>query len=200
MTYDTLLAFLTFAFVGSITPGPNNLMLLTSGTNFGIRLTLPHMLGVTLGHSLMVALVGFGLIGLFEVFPLAHNILKILSVTYMVWLAWRVASSVRIDETPSKGRPLTFFEAALFQWVNPKAWAMALTAIAVYVPDRNLLMVLYISLLFCVVNFPSVASWAILGQQMRKFLTTQSRLRLFNFTMAGLLIASMYPVLFSAKF
>lgn len=121
MTFDILLALITFAFVSSITPGPNNLMLMASGANFGLRRTVPHMLGISLGHAFMVTLVGVFLLRIFVAYPIMNLILNVLSVAYMLWLAWKIATAVPPDAKKVTGTPLTFLQAAAFQWVNPKA-------------------------------------------------------------------------------
>ena len=195
MTWDIFIALAGFAFVTSITPGPNNLMLMASGANFGFRRTIPHMLGVGIGFVVMAVLVGVGLIGIFEVWPPAHTVLKVLSVAYMLWLAWKIANAAAPKDAERAGRRITFLQAAAFQWVNPKAWAMALTAVGVYAPSQTLPAVLAVAFVFGAINLPSVSTWTILGQQMRRVLTSPRRLRAFNLVMAALLIASLWPVL-----
>jgi threonine/homoserine/homoserine lactone efflux protein len=195
MTIELLTALAGFCLVSSITPGPNNLMLMASGANFGFLRSIPHMLGIGLGFMLMVFLVGIGLAQLFDLYPIAHTILKILSVAYMLYLAWKIANAAPAGSADSTGTPMTFLQAAAFQWVNPKAWTMAITAVTVYAPDTSLLSVVMVSAVFGVVNLPSVSIWTILGQQMARILTNPARLRAFNWTMAALLIASLYPVL-----
>ena len=192
---DLLIALIGFAFVSSITPGPNNMMLLASGVNYGFRRTLPHMLGVSLGHSLMVVLVGLGLAGLFLAYPLARTALTVVSVAYLCWLAWKIAHAAPPDPAAPKGRPMTFIQAALFQWVNPKAWSMALTAVSLYTPDTSLASIVTVALVFCATNLPSVSAWAALGTALRGWLRDPARLRAFNWTMAALLVLSLYPVL-----
>ncbi|MGR3323501.1 MAG: LysE family translocator [Pseudooceanicola sp.] len=197
MTAQILLALVAFAFVSSITPGPNNLMLMASGANFGFRRTVPHMLGIGIGFTVMVILVGAGLIRLFDAVPVSYTLLKFGSVAYLLWLAWKIAHAAPPAERPEDaGRPMTFLQAAAFQWVNPKAWTMALTAIAVYAPDRTLWAILVVGLTFGVVNLPTVSTWTVLGVQMRRLLTNPGRLRAFNWTMAALLVASLWPVLY----
>ncbi len=198
MTYDLLLALALFAFVSSITPGPNNLMLMASGANFGFRRTIPHMLGVALGFVFMVVLVGAGLVGIFEAFPVSYTVLKVASVAYLLYLAWKITNAGPAETGEGKGNPMTFLQAAAFQWVNPKAWAMALTAISVYAPDQTLWAILLVAALFGAVNLPSVSSWTLLGQQMARVLTNPRRLMLFNWAMAALLVASLYPVIWPA--
>ncbi len=153
------------------------------------------MLGVGLGFVFMVVLVGIGLFKIFEIYPVSSLILKVVSVLYMLYLAWKIARSAPPENADAIGTPITFIQAALFQWVNPKAWAMALTAISVYAPSQDILNILFVAVVFGAINLPSVGSWTILGQQMRRILDRPSRLRIFNVTMAILLVASLYPVL-----
>lgn len=194
MTIQILTALAAFAFVSSITPGPNNLMLMASGANFGFARTIPHMLGIGIGFTIMIILVGAGLIRLFDAFPVAHVILKTLSVAYLLWLAWKIANAGAPQGAGTGGTPFTFVQAALFQWVNPKAWTMALTAITLYAPDRSLVAILWVALIFGAINLPSVSTWTVLGQQMRRVLSSPRRLQMFNGCMALLLVASLYPV------
>ncbi len=195
MNLDVLPALALFAFVSSATPGPNNLMLMASGANYGFRRTVPHMLGISVGFMVMLILTGLGLAQVFDAYPLSYSVLKIVSVAYLLFLAWKIANAAPIREKDASSRPMTFLQAAGFQWVNPKAWAMALTAITVYVADNGIWMLVAGGLTFAIVNLPSVTIWTVLGQQMARFLTNPARLRAFNWTMAALLIASLYPLL-----
>lgn len=194
MTYDLFLALLGFAFVTSVTPGPNNMMLLASGVNFGFRRTVPHMLGISMGHALMVFLVGLGLAGVFTAWPLALTVLKVASVAYMLWLAWKIAHAGAPGEGRVKPQPMTFLQAAAFQWVNPKAWAMALGAVSAYVVEPSVWAYAAVAGAFALVNLPSVSVWAGMGQAVRRWLEGPGRLRAFNWTMAGLLVLSLWPV------
>jgi threonine/homoserine/homoserine lactone efflux protein len=195
MTLDIFLALLAFAFVTSVTPGPNNMMLLASGVNFGFARTIPHMLGISVGFGVMTVLMGLGLSGLFLTLPGLKLALKVLAVAYMLWLAWKIAHAAAPGEGPgSSGRPMTFLQAAAFQFVNPKAWAMALGAIAAYAGGGGLGAVGLVALVFSLVNLPSVSLWALMGDRMRLWLTDPARLRLFNWTMAVLLVLSLIPV------
>ena len=198
MTFELLAALSVFAFVSSITPGPNNLMLMASGANFGFTRTIPHMLGIGIGFMVMTGLVGLGLIQIFDVVPYSYTALKVFSVLYMSWLAWKIANAAAPEGGKSGGTPLTFLQAAGFQWVNPKAWAMALTAITAYAPERDLVSILWVTVVFGLINLPSVSTWTVLGQQMQRVLTNPLRLKVFNITMAVLLMASLYPILFSS--
>ena len=195
MTYEILLGLLAFAFVTSITPGPNNLMLITSGANFGFVRTIPHMLGISLGHAFMVFLVGVGIGQLFRIWPVLDTAMKVISVAYMLWLAWKFAHAAAPGAAAAKARPMNFLEAAAFQWVNPKAWAMALGATAAYAPDETPLAYALVALVFCATNLPSVSVWALMGQELRRVLTNPRRLNVFNWTMAGLLVLSLVPVI-----
>jgi len=195
MTYDIFLALALFAFVSSITPGPNNLMLMASGANFGFRRTIPHMLGVALGFVFMVLMVGVGLVQVFDAYPVSYTVLKAGSVVYLLWLAWKIAHAGPVRTGDEQGSPMSFLQAAAFQWVNPKAWAMALTAISAYTPDQTIVAILLVSVVFGAINLPSVGSWTVLGQQMARLLTNPRRLQVFNWTMALLLVASLYPVI-----
>jgi threonine/homoserine/homoserine lactone efflux protein len=195
MSIEIITALIAFAFVSSITPGPNNLMLLASGANFGVRRTVPHMLGVSLGHAFMIVLVGAGLMGVFDAYPMAYTVLKAVSVTYLLYLTWKIVTADAPRGKAGSGRPMTFLQAAAFQWVNPKGWAMALTAISVYLPAPGLEGVVMAAIVFAFINLPSVSFWAVLGQQAQRLLTSRSRLRAFNIVMGVLLIGSLYPVL-----
>lgn len=195
MTYETFLALLGFAFVTSVTPGPNNLMLMASGANFGFARTIPHMLGISLGFGLMCFLMGLGVAGVMLAWPATETVLKVVSVLYMLWLAWKIAHADAPGKGQAGGRPMTFVQAAAFQWVNPKAWTMALGAIALYAADRSLMSLGMVALCFALVNLPTVSLWALMGQGMQRVLTNSARLRAFNWTMAVLLVASLLPVL-----
>ena len=195
MTHDLLLALVTFAFVTSVTPGPNNLMLMASGATFGFRRTLPHMLGVGLGFTAMTALVGLGIAGLLAASPALSLALKVASLAYMLWFAWKILHAPEPGTAGPASRPMTFLQAAAFQWVNPKAWAMALTAVSAYAPDRSVGAVVLVAVIFGLINIPSVGSWTLLGQAMRGFLAGPARRRAFNATMAALLVLSLLPVL-----
>ena len=192
MQQTTLAALAAFALVSSITPGPNNMMLMASGANFGLRRTVPHALGVGIGFTLMIVLVGVGLMELFDLFPVLNTVLKLVSVVYMLWLAGKIANAAAPSDGGSpQGKPMSFVQAVLFQWVNPKAWSMALTAIALYAPDRNIAAVLLVAAIFGIINLPSTSLWAVMGVSLRGWLSSPARLRAFNWTMAALLVGSL---------
>ena len=184
-----------FCFVSSITPGPNNLMLMASGVNFGVRRTVPHALGVGVGFFVMVALVGLGLAGIFTRYPALLIAMKWVGAAYMVWLALKLARAAPLKPGAGTGRPMTFWQAAAFQWVNPKAWIMALTAVATYTdPNDYTRTVLVVALMFGAMTIPCVSTWTLFGTGMRRALQRPAVLRAFNLVMGALLIASLYPV------
>ncbi len=192
MINESLLALTSFALVSSITPGPNNIMLMSSGTNFGFRKTIPHMLGVCLGFVLMVSVVGLGLTQVFSHYPIVHKVLKYICVAYLIYLSYKIATSSPASAgDKTKTRPFTFLQAALFQWVNPKAITMALAAISLFAPSNTFADVFKVAIIFGLVNLPSVSVWVVLGQQIRRALDNHRRLKIFNFMMAGLLLSSL---------
>lgn len=197
MSLDVFLALLVFSFVSSVTPGPNNFMLLASGVNFGFRRTIPHMLGIAGGFASLLLAVGFGLGAVLNAFPALHSGLKLAGGAYLLYLAWRIAMARALGpDRGGKGDPMTFLEAAAFQWVNPKAWVMALTAMAVYTdPAAPFVTVLLVALAFVLVNFPSVSVWAGFGVALRGFLADPVRLKWFNIAMGLALAATLWPML-----
>ena len=192
MTYDLFLGLTAFAFVSSITPGPNNLMIMASGANFGVTRSVPHALGISGGFGAMIVLVGLGLAQIFDAFPALKAVLAVLSVIYLLWLAWKIANAAPPEARTADGTPMTFLQAAAFQWVNPKAWTMALTAVTLYTAGGPWAVV-PVAAWFTVVNLPSISVWLLMGVQVRRWLTSPARLRAFNWTMAGLLVASLWP-------
>ncbi|MEO3414560.1 LysE family translocator [Roseovarius sp. CAU 1744] len=199
MTIELLSALVAFAFVTVITPGPNNLMLMASGANFGFRRTLPHMLGIGIGFPAMILLVGIGIMGLFDLWPVSYTILKVFSVAYLLYLAWKIANAAPPKNAQAEGKPLTFVQSAAFQWVNPKAWSMALSAITLYASSRDLPAVVWVAGVYVCMSCLSTTGWTVLGQQMRRILKSPARLRVFNWAMAVLLVATLIPVLWPSQ-
>lgn len=198
MSSDLLIALIGFAIVSSISPGPNNLLVMTSGLNYGVPRSLPLVTGITLGFVVMLIAIGIGLGPMIQSSSWVHTGVKILGLAYMLWLAWKVAVS---DATPAAldndacGRPLSALDGAAFQWVNPKAWAVALSATAVFtVPDTATGSLALISLVFTAVAFVCLSAWAAFGTFMRRLVDTPSKTRVFNVAMALLLVASAAPV------
>ncbi|HEK2988015.1 TPA: LysE family translocator [Proteus mirabilis] len=192
------LSLAIFSFVTSITPGPNNIMLLASGINFGLKRTMPHAIGVSLGFFVMLLAVGIGIGALIKSSPIIYNILKYLGALYLLWLAWKTAISHSVEQNSNKqGSPLTLLEAALFQWINPKSWMMAISGITLYTsPQYPYISMLLVAIIFTLINFPCVAIWATFGHSLRERLKNPKILKLFNFIMGGLLALSAISVLF----
>lgn len=194
MDITQLGALILFAFVSTFTPGPNNLMLMTSGANVGFKRTIPHMLGITLGFGLMVFLVGLGLMGVFTAYPALHTILKWLSFAYLGYLAFKIATSGRSDVSDTF-KPMTFLQAASFQWVNPKGWSMALSSVSIFSQSGHWLELVMIAAAFMLTNIPSCSAWVVAGREMQRLLTSAQRVRVFNVSMALLLVGSTLPMI-----
>ena len=195
MTAELFAALAAFALSTLFTPGPNNLMLMASGANYGLRRTVPHLLGVALGFPLLAVAVGLGLAALIRAVPTMEVVLKAVAVAFLLWLAWKVANAKPPGEAAGEGRPLTFAQAVAFQWVNPKAWAMALGAMAAYAASGGAARVLFVAAVFAGFGLGSATTWTVIGTQIRRVLSTPARLKVFNWTMAALLVASLVPIL-----
>ncbi len=195
MALETFFALLTFALVASITPGPNNLMLLASGVNFGFRRTIPHMCGIAVGFFILLMSVGLGLGTLLSVFPALHTGLKLAGGAYLIYLSWRIATTRTMGKGKASAKPMTLLGAAAFQWVNPKAWMMAVSAMALFTdPSQPYLSVFWVALAFVIVNFPSVSTWAGFGTLMSGFLSNPVRLKWFNIAMGCILALTVVPM------
>jgi len=185
-------AVLLFSISTTITPGPNNIMVMTSGLNFGVKRTLPHFLGICLGFPVMVIVVGVGFGAVFIRFPIIHEFIKYLGAAYLLYLAWKIACSHNQMTGKQRAKPLTFLQASLFQWVNPKAWVMAVGSISAYTkPELNMyLQVLVISVTFLVVCFPNIGIWMVFGAGLKRFLKHDNHQKIFNYCMGLLLVIS----------
>jgi threonine/homoserine/homoserine lactone efflux protein len=200
MSHSLFIAFVIFAAVMFITPGPNNIMLLSSGLTYGFRRTLPHVAGVTIGFAFMVGVVGLGLGTIFITYPVLQTVLKYAGVAYLVWLAAAIAMSGPLtpDQDNRRG-PMTFWGAAVFQWINAKGWVMVIGTITAYAGIAsfpwNITIQVMLSLLLGAV---SCSAWALFGSALRPVLTSPRAVRVFNVVMAALLLASLYPVFMDA--
>ena len=195
MTIEWLLAVTGFCFVTCFTPGPNNTMLMASGLNFGMRQTLPHLFGVSIGFAAMVFAVGFGIAGIFKTWPALYTALKIVSIIYLLWLAWRIARAGEVKADGAAGRPLTFLEAAAFQWVNPKAWIMAVGISAPYLVAGQFWTSLgVVTLVFLIAGLCLSSTWALGGTGIRRLISNPVRVRVINVVLALLLVASLWPI------
>jgi len=191
-------AILTFAFVTSVTPGPNNVMLTASGANFGLARTIPHILGISIGVVVMVYGVGIGAAQLLARFPVLHQTMKIVRALYLLWLAWSIARAGRpADSSDRPARPMTLLQAALFQWVNPKAWIMIAGALPAFTTIGGDLMweLTLIAVAYVLVCPPSCALWCVFGMAIAQLLGSIRAWVWFNGAMAGLLAASVLTVL-----
>lgn len=198
MNHDLMIAAGLFLIVSSVTPGPNNTMLMASGVNFGVRRSLPHLLGVQIGFTVMLLCVGLGLHAVLDQFPAIYQIMRWGGAAYLLWLAWKLATArpADADTDAPAAKPLGFWGAAAFQWINPKAWVMIVTAMSAYLPpDASVSQVMVLALMSLVLGSPCSAVWVGFGQAMRGLLQDPLRLRIFNITMALALVASLYPML-----
>lgn len=201
MDWTWFLSASAFAVAMSATPGPNNTMVVASGATYGFARTVPHMLGIAAGFPVMLIVLGTAGLPLLTD-PRVHAVLKWVGAAYLLWLAWKIAAS---DPTPAEpgakagaGRPLGFLQAALFQWVNPKAWIIAAGALATYTAQAeggSLAATLLLATLFGLVALPCLGFWTLIGVGTARVLRTRRALRLFNLAMAGLLVASLVPAL-----
>ncbi len=199
MTFEALLSLFVLALAASTTPGPNNVMLASSGANFGFRKTFPHMAGIVLGFPLMILGVGFFLGQLFEASPVLRDVLRWLGIAMLLWMAWKIGTSGGISASDGRARPLRIYEAAAFQWVNPKGWAMVLALTAQFVTgDNTSVVVPIIAMVFAVTGSISTTLWAGFGTAMGQWLNSPVRLIWFNRSMAVLIVASI-AVLFVAQ-
>lgn len=194
---ELYLAIIIFAVSATVTPGPNNIMLMTSGLNYGVKNSIPHFLGICFGFPAMVMMVGLGFSVVFEKYPLFHEVIKVVGVAYLLYLAWLIGSSSSTSLDMENSRPLTFTQAALFQWVNPKAWVLATGAVSAYTSFSSDIFsqVIIIALAFFIVSFPCVGIWLVFGVGLKKYLHSPKHQKIFNFSMAALLAGSVFPVL-----
>ena len=200
MSHSLFVAFVMFATVMFFTPGPNNIMLLSSGLTYGLRPTIPHIVGITVGFAFMVGAVGLGLGTIFIAYPVLQTILKYAGAAYLVYLAWHIGTAeLSAPEQDNKRGPMTFWGAAMFQWVNAKGWVMVIGTITAYAAIAafpwNIAIQVGISLLLGAV---SCTVWALFGTALRPLLTSPMAVRAFNVVMALLLLASLYPVFMDA--
>lgn len=191
------IALILFVFSTSGTPGPNNIMILTSGVNHGIRDSLPHVFGVNTGFLVMIICVGLGIMSLFQQWPLLHQLIQILGIGYLLYLAFKIATMPVNNELNSDKKPFSFLQAAAFQWVNPKAWIICVSAIVAFsTPNNNVIeQVLIISGFYFVFGLPCSFAWLMVGKWLQNILTHEVYVKRFNRIMAIILLTSLYPML-----
>ncbi|MDX1454584.1 MAG: LysE family translocator [Gammaproteobacteria bacterium] len=200
---ENFIAYVIFASVAAFTPGPNNVMVSASGANFGYRRTIPHLLGIAFGFPVLLVSVGLGFGQLFTTYPAAHTALKVAGCAYLLFLAWKIGSTPpqNLEEQEhaaeeKQGKPLTFLQAAAFQWVNPKAWTVNVSAVAAFTTlDGYAMQLFYMVLAAIVIGFSSSSTWTLFGQAIGHVLSTPRQQRVFNISMGILLVASLYPIL-----
>lgn len=189
------LAVATFTFVAGLTPGPNNIMLLASGVNHGVAKSLPHYLGVCIGFPAMVAAIGFGLGTVFNEYPAVHKAIKVLGVSYLLFLAWKIGNAGNPEAKGELPSPLTFWHAAAFQWVNPKGWIVAVSSVAAFTtPGRVTEDLVFLLSAFSIAGFITMGFWLTAGAGLKKILGDGRRRRVFNVAMAALLALSVIPM------
>jgi threonine/homoserine/homoserine lactone efflux protein len=191
MTWELFIALFTFGGIAAWTPGPNNTILMASGINHGFRRTIPMILGVGIGFPLMIGLIGLGLGKVFEAYPVIYSTLKYVGAAYMLWLAVKIAMSKPAEDGVGEGKPMTFLQGALFQWINPKGWIMAVTALSAYtLPGSYLTGVAVVVLTFVVMGFSSASGWALFGSSLRGVMSDPRYFRAINIALALALAAS----------
>ena len=198
--FPTALILTSVPFLASMgfTPGPNNIMVASSGVNFGFRATLPHILGVSVGYPVMLLLLGIGLAKVFVAVPQVHLVLKYVCIVYLLYLSWKIANAAPAGDARAAPKPFNFLQAAAFQWVNGKGWVVALSAVTTYtvVSSSLPLQVVALSSIAFFITLASVTCWTLFGALLRQYLQTEKRLKYFNYSMALLLVLSIIPVLF----
>ena len=198
-TFALLLSIFMFSFATSMTPGPNNIMLLSSGLTFGYKKTLPHILGVVIGFPLMTIFVGLGLGEFFKLYPFAFIILKIIGIAYLLYLAYKIATSTpTFKKNDENSQALKFMPIVLFQWMNPKNWIKIITAMSVYVTsiEHATAQIIVITIIFFLTVLVSANSWAIGGVILKKLIKSDIGIKRFNLIMAMLLVLSIVPTMF----
>lgn len=195
-TLTMIISIASFALASTMTPGPNNIMLLSSGLTFGYKRTIPHALGVNFGFPVMMLCVGLGVGKLFEVFPFIYIILKVAGISYLLWMAWHIANTKGSGSTENKkDKPFTFLQAALFQWINPKAWVMAVTSTAAFITDHKIafIQVTIISCIYFICAIFSTNLWSLGGVMLKRFIQNERLVQIFNIAMAILIVGSILP-------
>lgn len=194
---DLIITYSIFVFATSGTPGPNNIMVAASGANFGIKATLPHVFGIRVGLLVMMVLVGLGLGELFKTYPSIHVAMRYIGVGFMLYLAFKIAMTKRSNpDDIGKSKPMSFLYASLFQWVNPKAWITLIGAIVTFIPadgDKITIMAIMLVVHF-IVGFPGTLAWCLFGREIGRFLKSDRAFKLFNYSMAGLLIVTVFTL------
>lgn len=195
MTFEQLLALFALSFVAAWTPGPNNTLVASSGARFGVRRTLPHVAGIGLGFPFMALCIALGLGELFQYSQLLRESLRLIGIAVLLWLSWKIAVSDQGAGSDKVSRPFTFWESAAFQWINPKGWVMAISITSQYAGgDQPYANAAIITAVFVLLGFSSAFGWTLFGQKMQRWLQTPLRWRVFNITMAALIVLSVIAI------
>lgn len=198
MSLDSLIALFGILAAATWTPGPNNLMLASSGATFGFRATIPHIAGVALGFGFMLFAVALGMGGIFEQLPILHEILKWVGAALLMWVAWRIANTKSPGEPGARTKPFNFIQAAAFQWINPKGWAMCVALVGQFMQGEHLILTAAIlALVSILTGTMSASGWAAFGKMLQRWLKSPVRLKVFNISMAGVIVVGVIFVLWS---
>ena len=192
ITWELITAISVYYFVMYATPGPNNSILTASGIKFGFIRSIPNIIGISSGHGVQLALVCFGLGSLFTQFPILLEVLKYIGACYLLYLAWKMFGSLNISITEEKSSPLKYYEAILFQFVNPKAWVICITAVSLFYPENvNLIMgTLFLVIMSTIINLPSISMWAFGGSIIRRYLSNKKLKTIIEWILAILLLGT----------
>ena len=198
ITLELLAAISVYYIIMYATPGPNNSILTASGIKFGFIKTIPNIFGIPTGHGIQLALVCFGLGSLFVEFPFLLNLLKYVGASYLLYLAWRMFGSLNIRIEENKSSPLKYYEAILFQFVNPKAWVICITAVSLFYPEKENIFIgtLFMVLMSTIINIPSISIWAFGGSIIRKYLSNDKLKKIIELLLAVLLIGTAISIIF----
>ena len=198
ITFELLAAISIYYLIMYITPGPNNSILTASGIKFGFVKTIPNIFGIPTGHGIQLTFVCFGLGSLFVQFPYLLNVLKYIGATYLLYLAWKMFGSLSIQRAEDKSAPLRYYEAILFQFVNPKAWVICITAVSLFYPEKENLFVgtLFMVVMSTIINIPSISVWAFGGSIIRRYLNNDKFKKIAEFSLSILLIGTALTIVF----
>ena len=196
ITWELILAISAYNFVMYVTPGPNNSILTASGIKFGFFRSVPNIFGIPTGHGIQLALVCLGLGSLFTQFPILLNILRYVGAIYILYLAYKMFGSLNVSSTEGKSRPLRYYEAILFQFVNPKAWVICITAVSLFYPEKENLIIgtLFMVIMSTLINIPSISVWAFGGSVIRHYLGNNKLKKSIEWLLALLLLATAVSV------
>ena len=192
ITWELIATISVYYFVMYVTPGPNNSILTASGIKFGFIRSVPNIIGISSGHGIQLALVCFGLGSLFLQFPILLEILKYIGACYLLYLAWKMFGSLNISITDEKSSPLKYYEAILFQFVNPKAWIICITAVSLFYPEKENLIIgtLFLVIMSTIINLPSISMWAFSGSVIRHYLSNEKLKKIIEWLLAILLFGT----------